>query len=360
MNRKKRDITILSLGDGLDYDEYQKFNREKYSFLREGFDYHAINYKNLLKGKTPKINTKKVIIFLFFPFNYWNKNIEHKHYQGIYGNHIFYKKFMHFWSEINTAIKKFCSNKEILVVNDALISGKCRDKLLIKHKLSKSGIPNPRLHHIIRTGDIYNLLAKGRSLYLKPRYGSMGKGITYLSPLNWQTNFSFKDNKILSRRSDFGWKFRDVTGNNAFLKRLIKNDILIEEAVDSLILKRKRVDLRMYTFLKKVIYIYPKTNYPEKITTNISQGAKGAPHILRFIPKHLLDKAKRMAVKSAMILNLDLAGIDVVIDRDHKDVHIIDVNAFPGFPKRRTFNLAKSIIAQLVRLDNKADITFKR
>jgi hypothetical protein len=45
----------------------------------------------------------------------------------------------------------------------------------------------------------------------------MGKGITYLSPLNWQTNFIFKDNRIISRRSDYGWRFRDITGNNAFL-----------------------------------------------------------------------------------------------------------------------------------------------
>ena len=360
MKRAKRDITILSFDDRLDFDEYKKFDQEKALFIKRGFDYANVSYKNVLKAKFPKIKTKRLIIFLFFPFAYWNKNIEHKHYQGIYGNHIFYKKFMHFWTKINDIINKHFSNKEVLIINNPLLSGRYRDKHLIKLRLCEAGISNPRQYHTTRTRDIYNLLAKGSSLFLKVRYGSMGKGITYLSPLNWQTNFNFKEGKIISRRSDHGWKFRDITGNSDFLSKLIKNkkDILIEEAVDSLILDRQRVDLRIYTFLKKIIYIYPKINDPERITTNISQGAKGAPYILESIPKKLVAKAKKVAIKTAMVLNLDLAGIDVVLDRNHKDISIIDVNVFPGFPKRKTFNLTRSIIKELVQLDNKGKLRF--
>ena len=359
MKRAKREITILSFGDRLDYDEYKKFNQEKASFLKKGFDYAAVSYKNVLMGKIPKIRTKKLIIFLFFPFDYWNKNIEHKHYRGIYGNRLFYRKFMHFWLRINKIIKRHFPNKKILIINNPLSSGKYRDKQLVKLKLSRAGIPNPRLYHTTRTRDIYNLLAKGGNLFLKVRYGSMGKGITYLNSSNWQTNFRFKDSRIISRRSDRGWKFRDITGNNAFLRKLIKKDILIEEAVD-LILKRRRIDLRIYTFCKKDMYIYPKTNFPERITTNISQGGRGAPHVLKLLPKKLLAKARRVAREAAKVLNLDLAGIDILLDRNLKDVYIVDVNVFPGFPKRRTFNLTKSIIKELVQLDNKGDLRFEQ
>lgn len=360
MKRTKRDITILSFDDKLDFDEYKKFDREKASFIKRGFDYATVNYKDVLKGEFPKIKTKKVIIFLFFPFDYWNKNIEYIHYRGIYGNRIFYKKFMHFWTEVNDIIKKHFSDKEVLIINNPLLSGRYRDKQLIKLKLSKAEIPNPRPYHISRTRDIYNLLAKGSSLFLKVRYGSMGKGITYLSALNWQTNFKFKDDKIISRRSDYGWEFRDITGNNDFLDRLIKKDILIEEAIDCLILKRKRIDLRIYTFLKKVMYVYPKINYPERITTNISQGAKGAPYILKFIPKRLVTKAKRLAMETSRALNLDLAGIDILLDRNHNDIFIVDVNVFPGFPKRKTFNLTRRMIKELVQLDNKGSLRFEK
>ncbi|MGD9015418.1 MAG: hypothetical protein PVI33_05295 [Candidatus Omnitrophota bacterium] len=360
MKKTKRDITILSFGDRIDFDEYRKFNREKSVFIKHGFDYKTVNYNNALKYKIPKINTNKLIIFLFFPFTYWNKNIEHKNYRGIYGSQVFYKKFMKFWSKIHNLVNTHFFDKEILVVNTPLLSGKCRDKRLIKLKLTEAGIHNPRMYQALTVIDIYNLLAKGHSLYLKVRYGSMGKGITYISPLNWQTNFNFKNNRIVSRKSDYGWEFRDITGNTVFLSKLIKKDILIEDAVNSLILKKKRIDLRMYMLFKRVIYIYPKTNYPQRVTTNISQGAKGNPRILKFIPKYLITKAKRIAVKTAKTLNLDLAGIDVVLDRNHKDVYVVDVNAFPGFPKRKTFNLARSIIKELIRLDNKGDLEFKQ
>ncbi len=356
---KKRDITILTFGDRLDYDEYKKFNRERKTFAKNGFDYATVSYRNVLRGKLPKIKTEKIIIFLFFPFDYWNKNIEHRHYRGIYGNHLFYKKFLRFWSMIDNIINKHFAHKKVLIINNPLLSGRYRDKQLIKMKLSEAGIPNPRMYHVSHSREIYSLLAKGRALFLKVRYGSMGKGITFLSSLSWQTNFSFRNHTIISRRSDKGWKFRDVTGDHNFLNKLIKKDILIEEAVDCLILDRKRIDLRIYTFFKKVIYIYPKVNYPEKITTNISQGARGAPYILKYIPKQLLAKAIRIAIDASDILNLYLSGIDILLDRNRDDVYIVDVNIFPGFPKRRTFNLAKNIIKELARLDDNGDLRFE-
>ena len=117
MKSVNRNITILCFDDRLDFDEYKKFNQEKDLFINRGFDYLTVNYKNVLKGKLPRIKTKKVIIFLFFPFNYWNKNIEHKYYQGIYGNRIFYKKFMHFWRKVNNIINRHFSDKQLPVMS---------------------------------------------------------------------------------------------------------------------------------------------------------------------------------------------------------------------------------------------------
>ncbi|MEA3369180.1 MAG: hypothetical protein U9Q24_02350 [Candidatus Ratteibacteria bacterium] len=356
MKKIKRNITVLSFGDRLDYDEYKKFNKEKHLLQRQGFNYATANYTRVLQEKLPRIRTKKVIIFLFFPFNYWNKNIEHKSYRGMYGNRVFYRKFMSFWKRIDKIIKKNFSGQEVLVINEPLLSGRYRDKRLIELRLSLAKIPVPRRHLAAHTRDIYKFLSKGDSLFLKPRYGSMGKGITYLSWSNWQTNFQFHDDRIISRRSDHGWHFRDITGNRTFLRELIKKDILIEEAVDSLIVKRKKFDLRIYTFFQKCLYIYPKTNQPQEITTNISQGGKGEPGFLQFIPKKLLAKAEKTALKAARALDLKLAGIDIVLDRHLKDVYIVDVNVFPGFPKRRTFNLARSMIKELTRLDNKGEL----
>ena len=355
MSKRKDKITILTIGDELDYDSFSKFHREKNFCQRSGFDYVSINYNQLLKDKISSIKTNKIIIFLFFPFVYWNKYIEHKSYRGIYGNSTFFRKFIQFWNRVDRIIKISLSDKDIVFINDPLLSASYRDKLITIERLSRAHIAQPKLYKISSIEEMQERLIQGRSFFIKPRYGSMGKGITYLSWSNWQTNFIFKNNKIISKRSDHGWKFRDITVNNAFLKQLLKKDkdILIEQALDHLIIMKQKVDLRIYTFFNKVIFIYPRKNAPDKITTNISQGGRGDPNILGMIPKHLLVKAKKMAEQISKVLNLNFAGIDIILDRNLKDVYVIDVNAFSGFPKRKTFNLSRCMIEELIKMDHK-------
>jgi len=39
MKKKKRDITVLAVGDWADYDSYKKLNKERRFILKKGFDY---------------------------------------------------------------------------------------------------------------------------------------------------------------------------------------------------------------------------------------------------------------------------------------------------------------------------------
>ena len=356
----KREITILAIGDKIDRDSYIKFDCEKSSFVRHGFDYVTTDYKRFLRGKIPKVKTKKIIVFLFFPFAHWNKYIEHKNYRGIYGNRTFWRKFSRFWNMVENKVKKEFSDKQILFVNNPHFCAAYRDKLTVIRKLSEFHIPQPKLYKISGVKEIQNKLARGHELFLKPQYGSMGKGITFLSQSNWETNFTFKDNKIISRRSDHGWKFSDITGNHKFLRQLLKKDILIQEAVDPPILRGDRMDLRIYTFFNKVIYVYPRTNAPDKVTTNISQGGRGDPGLLRILPDYLISKAKREAERVSDALNIGLGGIDIIPDRNSKEVYVIDVNVFSGFPKRKTFNLARCLAGELAELNHSGKLCFKQ
>ncbi|MFC1708672.1 RimK family alpha-L-glutamate ligase [Candidatus Omnitrophota bacterium] len=361
MKKRENQITVLAVGDRQDFDSFAKFDREKDTFLSQGFDYVSTNYGRLLKGKIPPIKTKKVIIFLFFPFVYWNRHIEYKNYKGLYGNHNFSIKFMRFWIRIDNMIRTLLCDKKIAYVNSPLLCGFCRDKLQVMDELSRSQVPQPQLYKIGHLKDMQERLVRGESFFIKPRYGSMGKGITFLSWSNWQTNFRFKNNKIINKRSDRGWRFRDITVNDAFLAQLLKRDedILIEETINSIILRGMKVDLRIYTFFNKVVYVYPRKNAPDRITTNISQGGSGDPRILKMLPKHLLIKAEKIAEKISKVLNLNLAGIDIMLDKNLKDVYAVDVNVFSGFPKRKTFNLAKHIIKDLIHLSSSSSF-FKK
>ncbi|MEA3489876.1 MAG: ATP-grasp domain-containing protein [Candidatus Omnitrophota bacterium] len=361
MKKKEKRTTILVIGDEGDFDTYRKFEKEGRFILKTHFDFKNIHYKDLLKRNIPEIGTEKVIIFFFFPFIYWNKNIEHPRYRGIYGNHTFYRKFNRFARMIVKIIKDSLPEKDILLVNNPMTSSFYRDKVTVMKTLSKAGIVVPPLFKVKRVRDIKKLLKKGHKFFIKPRCGSMGKGITFLQLGNWQSNFSFKNNRIISRKSDYGWKFRDMTGNSRFLRALLHSkDVFMEEAIEPLSIKDERVDFRVYGFLNKVMYVYPRRNSIDSVTTNISQGGYGDPGILEIIPEKLQEKVKKIVKKAMKTLDIKFAGIDVIVDSSLQNLYIVDVNMFPGLPKRKTFNLAREVIKDLKRHDGKGTLRYTR
>jgi glutathione synthase/RimK-type ligase-like ATP-grasp enzyme len=67
-----------------------------------------------------------------------------------------------------------------------------------------------------------------------------------------------------------------------------------------------------------------------------------------------------MAKKASRALGFNLTGVDIALDRNFQDVYVVDVNAFPGFPKRKTFNITHSILKELGRLTNRGGIHFEK
>ncbi|GAI11789.1 unnamed protein product, partial [marine sediment metagenome] len=288
------------------------------------------------------------IIYLFFPFAYWDKNIENKGYKGVYGNVEFYDKFRVFWSDIHRTLEKVYQGKKIQFINHPLKVAIDRDKEVTKTILSENGVNVPMSCYTREYKDILKLInQEGKKLFLKVRYGSMGKGITYMEKGNWKTNFRFEDGKIISPRSDYGWTFMNITGNIDFLKEILTKDIVIEEAIDSYKLDDFIFDLRLHVFYDRVLYVYPRVNEKDAVTTNISQGGRaGSSSLLKKLPKNVIDKAFRSAVKTIKIVGVDFAGVDVMISTDLK-VYVVELNAFPGFPKVGRFNLSKRVIQQI-------------
>ena len=353
-------ITILNIGDEVDYDSYKKLNKERKFIDKSGFYYRDISYFDLLNGGTPDIPTGKVIAFLFFPFDYWDTYIEHRKYRGVYGNRTFYRKFRHFCEMVSEILEQKLTGRKVLLISDPLLSVQGRDKVKTMDKLARSGVSVPRHFRTRSVRGVRKLLKEGYKLYLKPNCGSMGKGITFMTLGEWRTNFGFRGNKITSRKSDKGWKFHDVTGNNTFLGELLKKNVYVEEGIQPLHIKGDKVDLRIYVFMGKALYIYPRRNKLDAVTTNISQGGRGDPGLLKVLPEKVLARAGKMAVKAAQTLGLNMAGIDVVMDSTLKDAYIVDVNMYPGFPKRRTFNLGRAMITELQRLDKLGKLRFNK
>jgi glutathione synthase/RimK-type ligase-like ATP-grasp enzyme len=345
--------TILAIGDNKDFDSYQKFFRQRRLFREHGYYFKTVDYMSLLDGGLPQIKTKRIVVLLFFPFVYWEKNIETKESIEVYGTRDYFVRFRKFWKEVSKKLRDFYKEKDIYFVNlpEKLYTG--RDKEATKGILSKAGIPVPKRYITRDYRKILEMENEGKKLFIKVRYGSMGKGITYLEKNSWLTNFRFKNNRIVSKKSDYGWTFTDITGNKKFLGGLLKQDVVVEDAVNPYLLKGRKFDLRIYIAFGKVLYIYPRSNEYHKITTNISQGGKGEDkHFLESIPPKILERAEKNALKAVKEMDLNFAGVDVLPDVDQNAI-VLEVNTFPGFPsikdRKRKFNLSKHLIAEITR-----------
>jgi len=345
--------TFLAIGDKKDFDSFQKFYGQRKLFKNHNFHFKTVDYQSVLEGKLPKIKTKRMVIFLFFPFVFWEKNIETKKSKEVYGSRTYFIRFKKFWKEVSKKLKNHYNDKEIYFVNPPEKIYVGRDKDATKRILLKSNVPVPKRHSTRDYRKILKMINEGKKFFIKVRYGSMGKGISYFEKNCWLTNFKFKNNHIISRKSDYGWTFIDVTENKKFIIELLKQDVLIEEAVNPFLLKRRMFDLRIYVAFGKVLYIYPRSNDCDKITTNISQGARGENvDFLNSIPPRLLEEAKKNALRAVKAMELNFSGVDVMPDSD-SSVVVIETNSFPGFPsmtdKERKFNLSKYLIREIVK-----------
>ena len=346
----KKTKILLVIGDDKDFDTYIKFINQKRFFYGSKVEVKHVDYLSVLKKKLPHIASKQIIIFPCFPFEYWDKYIEPKNYRGVYGNKSFYTKFVKFWKVIEQIIEKEYKGKNIVYINHPKNLAKDRDKELTKKLVSKSRVMVPQTFYCKSTKDILGLMEHGYKLFIKVRFGSMGKGITCLEKGRWLTNFRFRNSKIVSRKSDYGWKFIEITNKPSFLKQLLKQDILIEEAINPLLIQGRKFDLRMYVYRDKVLYIYGRSNDAEAVTTNISQGAKGEKaSFVNLLPKKQLESPKKAAIKSIKALGLKFGGVDIMLCADKKSAMFIEVNTFPGFPKVKRFNLSKYLIKEIIK-----------
>jgi len=219
--------------------------------------------------------------------------------------------------------------------------------------LAEAGISVPAPIFTRSLDEVLELVeGQGKHLYLKVRYGSMGKGITYVEPGKWETNFHFVDGKIANCASEYDWRFADITGNREFLRQLLRKDIVIEEAIPACVIDEQRFDLRFYVFAGKLLYTYARTNSLDARTNNISQGGRGRDRrFLRHIPARALRHAENVSLRATKALALDLAGVDVMFSPDMKQVYVIELNAFPGYPSSKGFNLSKRILQVMGKVD---------
>jgi len=316
---------------------------------RKAFELEVINYAQLLSGRPPAIEAAEISVVFFFPYKYWNDNIEIYPDTRIYGDKKFGREFKIFFRRVEKAINRYYGAGRIKYLNSPKAIYLDRDKKASKDLLRRRRIPTPRLLKACSFDDIQKLINKGVSLYIKPGFGALGKGITYIDGQGVTSNFLFHKSKIVNRIHKSKWKFAGIKEKETFLNKLLKKGFICEEAIESAVFKGRRFDFRIYVIFGNVVYLYAKSSRADFYVTNWSQGGRidKKKKILNVLPEGKVDFLKKLAKRAARVLGLNFTGIDIIFSKDLKSAYVLEGNAFPGYEKG--FDLMKCLLNSLVK-----------
>lgn len=329
---------------------FQKFIAHARRLKNKGpFELRVISYAQLLSKAAPVIGASLIKVIFFFPHQYWNRNIETYRDGKIYGDKTFGGQFRAFFEEVKKTIEADYAGKRIEYLIPPELCCLDRDKRASKDALAKGAVSTPRAFNVSSFRGVQRLLSQGLNLYIKPRFGAMGKGITYLNKEEAISNFFFRRGEIVSRLSDFNWRFRRIKDRQSFINQLLKRGFICEEAIRPATFKGRRFDFRVYVLFGKVIYFYAKSSEAESCVTNWSQGGRidKRKTILRKFPRQKIAVLKNLAKKGARTLGLNFAGVDIIFSEDLKNAYVLEGNAFPGHEK--SFDLMKSLAEKICR-----------
>ena len=327
-----------------------RFMNYRHLLRKRGIEVVFIAYEDVTSLRLPDMKSARVYVLLFFPYNHWNSHIERYDKDSrIYGDISFGRDYNIYLEKIGRIIKKKYKNKDLRFINPPESCIIDRDKSRTFNVLKRAGIKTPDILKVKTVEMFDKMLNRYGSLYVKPRFGAMGKGITYADTSGIYTNFCFRSNKIINRLYDYNWRPVKVSRKNqrAFITALISRGFIFQRAVNPLACKGRRFDIRVYAVCGKTPYIYAKSMPVSSFITNWSQGGRIEDRLFlnRALSAREIKAVKSISLKAAKAINLSFAGVDIIIDRDTRGINVLEIQSFPGY--ERGFDLMKFLAVNI-------------
>ncbi|WP_169952719.1 RimK family alpha-L-glutamate ligase [Microbispora sp. H11081] len=233
-----------------------------------------------------------VLVFLGFPYVHWDAAIEGR-LPAVYGTRAYAEALKDYLGRVGTALDGAS------FVNPPAAVAVTRDKLAVKRVLREAGVPTPRAYTPGSREELRELIGGG--LYVKAVCGSMGKGITHLTPGRWRTGYLFDGAALRSPRGEH-WPPREVpVGTDALLDALCATDgFLFEEEI-------RGDELRVTVVDGEVLRVDPPGALSEDVAARVREATSAG----------------------ARALSLRYAVFDVLLDARLRP-YLIDVQAFPA------------------------------
>ena len=201
-------------------------------------------------------------------------------------------------TKYGTAIVRQMEMQGVYTVSSSIAINRSRDKLRSSQLLSKFGVGIPKTVVSRNTADIDDLLDQlgGTPVIIKLARGTHGNGVV------------LAETKKAARSVLQALYLTNDDGTNILLQEFIKESA--------------GTDIRAFVVGSRVIASMRRQSLDDDFRSNLHKGGDG-------ISIKLTEDERKMAVKAAKTMGLNIAGVDLM--RSERGPLILEVNASPGF-----------------------------
>lgn len=203
-----------------------------------------------------------------------------------------------YMTRYGTAIVRQLEMQGIYTISSSIAISRSRDKLRSMQLLAKAGIGIPKTVFSRNSADIDDLIEKlgGTPVIIKLARGTHGNGVV------------LAETKKAAKSVLQAFYLTNEDGTNILLQEYVK-----ESAGE---------DIRAFVVGSRVVASMKRQSLDDDFRSNLHKGGEGTK-------VKLTDEERKMAVKAARAMGLNVAGVDFM--RSERGPLILEVNASPGF-----------------------------
>jgi ribosomal protein S6--L-glutamate ligase len=197
-----------------------------------------------------------------------------------------------------TAMVRQMEMQGMYTVSSSIAINRTRDKLRSMQLLSKAGVAIPKTVFSRNTADIDDLIEMvgGVPVIIKLARGTHGNGVV------------LAETKRMAKSALQALYLHNEDGTNILLQEFIKESA--------------GTDIRAFVVGGRVVASMKRQSLDDDFRSNLHKGGEGT------VVK-LTEEERKMAVKAARAMGLNVAGVDMM--RSARGPLVLEVNASPGF-----------------------------
>ena len=203
-----------------------------------------------------------------------------------------------YMTRYGTAIVRQLEMQGMYSISSSIAINRTRDKLRSMQLLSKAGVAIPKTVFSRNTTDIDSLIDSvgGVPVVIKLARGTHGNGVV------------LADTKRMAKSALQALYLHNEDGTNILVQEFIKESA--------------GTDIRVFVVGSRVVASMKRQSLDDDFRSNLHKGGEG-------ISIKLTEEERKMAVKAAKAMGLNVAGVDMM--RSNRGPLVLEVNASPGF-----------------------------